>query len=110
MDSAIYIFATNMFHECSCSLIPFCALNIIVYMIFLRFIQSFMFSFTVLTLIQRRHYAQVKTAVPVIINVLKAMRSKSDDEDINCEELFHKAIGIAYSIRAICVKLVRDKY
>ncbi|KAI3470264.1 hypothetical protein Pfo_026927 [Paulownia fortunei] len=59
----------------------------------------------VLVLIQRRHYKQVKTAVPVILNVLKTMSSKSDDEDTDYEKLFHKATGIAYSIRAICVKL-----
>ncbi|PIN13485.1 hypothetical protein CDL12_13902 [Handroanthus impetiginosus] len=59
----------------------------------------------VLVLIQRRHYAQVKTAVPVILNALKTMCSESYNEETDCEKLFHKATGIAYSIRAICVKL-----
>ncbi|XP_011085082.1 aberrant root formation protein 4 isoform X2 [Sesamum indicum] len=59
----------------------------------------------VLVLIQRRHYQQVKSAVPVILNVLKTMCSTSDDEDTDHEKLFHRAIGIAYSIRSICVNL-----
>ncbi|KAL0452873.1 UNVERIFIED_CONTAM: Aberrant root formation protein 4 [Sesamum latifolium] len=59
----------------------------------------------VLVLIQRRHYQQVKSAVPVILNVLKTMCSTSDDEDTDHEKLFHKATGIAYSIRSICVNL-----
>ncbi|KAK6161536.1 hypothetical protein DH2020_004917 [Rehmannia glutinosa] len=59
----------------------------------------------VLDLIQRRHYEQVKTAVPVILNVLKIICSKSEYEDTDYVKLFCKAAGIAYSIRAICVKL-----
>ncbi|KAL0315822.1 UNVERIFIED_CONTAM: Aberrant root formation protein 4 [Sesamum radiatum] len=59
----------------------------------------------VLVLIQRRHYQQVKSAIPVILNVLKTMCSMSDDEDTDHEKLFHKATGIAYSIRSICVNL-----
>ncbi|KAL0426806.1 UNVERIFIED_CONTAM: Aberrant root formation protein 4 [Sesamum latifolium] len=59
----------------------------------------------VLVLIQRRHYQQVKSAVPVILNVLKTMCSTSDDEDTDHEKLFHKATGIACSIRSICVNL-----
>ncbi|KAL9162705.1 hypothetical protein ABFS82_07G110400 [Erythranthe guttata] len=59
----------------------------------------------VLVLIRTRHYKQVKVAVPVILNVLKEMSSKSYDEDTDWEKLFHNATGVAYSIRAICVKL-----
>ncbi|KAL7106475.1 hypothetical protein ACP275_07G116000 [Erythranthe tilingii] len=59
----------------------------------------------VLVLIRTRHYKQVKVAVPVILNVLKDMSSKSYDEDTDWEKLFHNATGVAYSIRAICVKL-----
>ncbi|KAL6582431.1 hypothetical protein OROMI_006445 [Orobanche minor] len=58
----------------------------------------------VLVLIQRRHYKHVKTAVPVILNSLKIVCPESD-EDTNYEKLFHKAAGIACSIREICVKL-----
>ncbi|KAL0345045.1 UNVERIFIED_CONTAM: Aberrant root formation protein 4 [Sesamum radiatum] len=58
----------------------------------------------VLVLIQRRHYQQVKSAVPVILNVLKTMCSTSD-EDTDHLKLFHKATEIAYSIRSICVNL-----
>lgn len=67
---------------------------------------SCFFLVPVIVLIQRRHYEQVKTAVPVILNVLTTMCSKSDDEDTDYEKLFHRATGIAYSIRTICVKLV----
>ncbi|KAG8369339.1 hypothetical protein BUALT_Bualt14G0001100 [Buddleja alternifolia] len=59
----------------------------------------------VLVLIQRRHYEQVKTAVPVILNALETISSKSDDEDPEYEKLFHKAIGVANSIREVCLKL-----
>ncbi|KAL8049064.1 hypothetical protein ABFX02_07G109000 [Erythranthe guttata] len=59
----------------------------------------------VLVLIRTRHYKQVKVAVPVILNVLKDMSSKSYDEDTDWEKLFHNTTGVAYSIRAICVKL-----
>ncbi|KAL7145726.1 hypothetical protein ABFS83_07G106300 [Erythranthe nasuta] len=59
----------------------------------------------VLVLIRTRHYKQVKVAVPVILNVLKDMSSKSYDEDTDWEKLFHNVTGVAYSIRAICVKL-----
>ncbi|KAK4391855.1 Aberrant root formation protein 4 [Sesamum angolense] len=55
--------------------------------------------------LKRRHYQQVKSAIPVILNVLKTMCSMSDDEDTDHEKLFHKATGIAYSIRSICVNL-----
>ncbi|XP_051142266.1 aberrant root formation protein 4 [Andrographis paniculata] len=59
----------------------------------------------VLSLIQRRHYEQVKTAVPVILNVLKIMCSKSEDGDTDCEKLFLEAARISHSIRGICLKL-----
>ncbi|KAK9279233.1 hypothetical protein L1049_012911 [Liquidambar formosana] len=55
--------------------------------------------------IQRRHFEQVKVAVPVILNVLKAVSSESEDEDSDSEDLFDRAIGIANSIKAVCIKL-----
>ncbi|KAL0333715.1 UNVERIFIED_CONTAM: Aberrant root formation protein 4 [Sesamum angustifolium] len=63
----------------------------------------------VLVLIQRQHYQQVKSAIPVILNVLKTVCSMSDDEDTDHEKLFHKATGIAYSIRSNLCKPGEDK-
>ncbi|XP_031279613.1 aberrant root formation protein 4 isoform X1 [Pistacia vera] len=57
----------------------------------------------VLLLTQRRHFEQVKVAVPVILKVLMNVSSESDDE--NTEPLFDRAIGIADSIHAVCAKL-----
>ncbi|GER27925.1 aberrant lateral root formation 4 [Striga asiatica] len=59
----------------------------------------------VLALIQRRHYEHVKTTVPVVLNVLRIICSKPDYDDTGYEKLFHKAVGIACSIRALCAKL-----
>ncbi|KAJ9184066.1 hypothetical protein P3X46_007846 [Hevea brasiliensis] len=54
--------------------------------------------------LQRRHFEQVKVAIPVILNVLKAACSELGDEDTECMNLFCRAIGIADSIRAVCAK------
>ncbi|KAL9400398.1 hypothetical protein Peur_009359 [Populus x canadensis] len=59
----------------------------------------------VLLAIQRRHFEQVKVAVPVILNVLKAVCSELSARDTECMNLFIRALGIADSIRAICAKL-----
>ncbi|KAL2529855.1 aberrant lateral root formation 4 [Forsythia ovata] len=59
----------------------------------------------VLVSIQRRHYEQVKAAVPVILSVFGTISSESDDEDTDFEELFCKAIDIANSIQEVRVKL-----
>jgi hypothetical protein len=66
----------------------------------------FFFFLTVLLAIQRRHFEQVKVAVPVILNVLKAVCSEFSARDTECMNLFIRALGIADSIRAICAKLV----
>ncbi|GAV70567.1 Kinetochor_Ybp2 domain-containing protein [Cephalotus follicularis] len=58
----------------------------------------------VLLSIQRRHFEQVKVTVPVILKVLKTMMSESYEET-ELADLFDKAIGIASSIRAVCVKV-----
>ncbi|RVW53824.1 Aberrant root formation protein 4 [Vitis vinifera] len=55
--------------------------------------------------IPRRHFEQVKEAVPVILSVLKAMTSELDDEDTNSEDLFARATSIANSIQTVCGKL-----
>lgn len=64
---------------------------------------------SVILAIQRRQYEQVKVAVPVVLNVLKAITSESDDEQENIEDLFSRAICIANSIQAVSSKLVSDR-
>jgi hypothetical protein len=54
-------------------------------------------------LIQRRHYEQLKVAVPIVLNVLKDI---SLETDVQVEDLFDKALGIASSIRDVSSKLV----
>ncbi|XP_059658221.1 aberrant root formation protein 4 isoform X2 [Cornus florida] len=55
--------------------------------------------------IQRRHFEQIKAAVPVVLNVLTAVSLDSNDRDENSKDLFDRSIGIANSIQAVCVKL-----
>ncbi|PSS11194.1 Aberrant root formation protein [Actinidia chinensis var. chinensis] len=55
--------------------------------------------------IQRRQFEQLKEAVPVIINVLKATSSEADERDADYEDLLNISIDIAVSIQAVCVKL-----
>ncbi|KAH7524583.1 hypothetical protein FEM48_Zijuj06G0134900 [Ziziphus jujuba var. spinosa] len=55
--------------------------------------------------IQRRHFEQVKVAVPVILKVLKAISFESDGKHTELQDLFDAALGIANSIHAVCAKL-----
>ncbi|ONI34543.1 hypothetical protein PRUPE_1G486500 [Prunus persica] len=55
--------------------------------------------------LQRRHFEQVKVAVPIIVKVLKARSLELEDEDPEFKNLFDRAMSIANSIRAVCVKL-----
>ncbi|CAK7353846.1 unnamed protein product [Dovyalis caffra] len=55
--------------------------------------------------LQRRHFEQVKAAIPVILNVLKAVCSEFRARDTECLNLFIRALGVADSIREICAKL-----
>ena len=60
-------------------------------------------------LIQRRHFEQVKVAVPVILKVVKAVSSELADRDVEDAELmnlFCKALGIARSIHYLSTKLL----
>ncbi|KAE9450348.1 hypothetical protein C3L33_17753, partial [Rhododendron williamsianum] len=50
--------------------------------------------------IQRRQFEQVKAAVPVIVNVLKAVSSELDDGDTDYEDLLTRSIDIAKSVQA----------
>ncbi|KAK7383476.1 hypothetical protein VNO78_29155 [Psophocarpus tetragonolobus] len=56
--------------------------------------------------IQRRQFEQVKEAVPIILNVLKAVSLESDEAEL--EDVFDKAVEIANSIYEVCNKLERD--
>lgn len=55
--------------------------------------------------IQRRHFEQVKEAVPIIVKVLKVVSWESDDEETEVESLFDRAVDIANSIHGVCTKL-----
>ncbi|MED6119711.1 hypothetical protein PIB30_014082 [Stylosanthes scabra] len=60
----------------------------------------------VFTSISRRHFEQVQVAVPIILNVLKAVALDSDDaDDAELEGVFNRAVGIAKSIYEVCNKL-----
>ncbi|OMO61612.1 YAP-binding/Alf4/Glomulin [Corchorus capsularis] len=55
--------------------------------------------------LQRRHFEQIKVAVPAIVKVVKAITSESDYEDSDLESLFDRVINIADSIHAVSSKL-----
>ncbi|WJX43091.1 hypothetical protein P8452_30242 [Trifolium repens] len=57
----------------------------------------------VLISIRRRQFKQVKEAVPMILNVLKAVCLESDEEEL--DNVFDRAIEIANSIYEVCNKL-----
>lgn len=61
------------------------------------------FLVSVFTSIQRRHYEQLKVAVPVVLNVLKDI---SLETNAQVEALFDNALGIAFSMREVSSKLV----
>ncbi|XP_010453141.1 PREDICTED: aberrant root formation protein 4-like isoform X2 [Camelina sativa] len=56
--------------------------------------------------IQRRHFEQLKVAVPVVLNALKDI---SLEKDVQVEDLFDKAVGIAFSIRDVSSKLKNEE-
>ncbi|XP_027331987.1 aberrant root formation protein 4 isoform X2 [Abrus precatorius] len=55
--------------------------------------------------IRRRQFEQVKEAVPIILNVLKAVSLESEEE---LENVFDRAVEIANSIYEVFIKLERD--
>lgn len=59
----------------------------------------------VFMLIQRRGFEHVKTAVPVILRLLKVVSLELSDEDMDLEVLFKKVICIVDSIKDVCDKL-----
>ncbi|KAH1119494.1 hypothetical protein AAZX31_17G202600 [Glycine max] len=60
----------------------------------------------VLLSIQRRQFEQVKVAVPIILNILKAVSLESEEAEL--EDVFDTAVEIANSIYEVCNKLERD--
>ncbi|VVB14021.1 unnamed protein product [Arabis nemorensis] len=56
--------------------------------------------------VQRRHYEQLRVAVPIVLNVLKDM---SLETDVQVEDLFEKALGIAVSIQDVSSKLKNEE-
>ncbi|XP_023637377.1 aberrant root formation protein 4 isoform X2 [Capsella rubella] len=60
----------------------------------------------VFTSIQRRHFEQLKVAVPIVLNVLKDISLKTD---VQVEILFDKAVGVAFSIRDVSSKLNEEE-
>lgn len=62
----------------------------------------------VLISIRRRHFEQVKVAVRIVLNVLKAVSLEPDDENPDLKDLFGRALSLASSIHAVCTKLEGD--
>ncbi|CAH8281833.1 unnamed protein product [Eruca vesicaria subsp. sativa] len=60
----------------------------------------------VLISVRRRHYEQLKVAVPVVLNVLKDM---SLEPNMQVEGLFDKALAIAVSIKDVALKLEKEE-
>ncbi|KHN22518.1 Aberrant root formation protein 4 [Glycine soja] len=57
-------------------------------------------------LCNRRQFEQVKVAVPIILNILKAVSLESEEAEL--EDVFDTAVEIANSIYEVCNKLERD--
>ncbi|KAG8487766.1 hypothetical protein CXB51_018733 [Gossypium anomalum] len=55
--------------------------------------------------LQRRHFEQIKVAVPVVVKVVKAISTESDYEDTELETLFERIVLNAHSIQTVCRKL-----
>ncbi|KAL6217040.1 hypothetical protein ACLB2K_010257 [Fragaria x ananassa] len=54
--------------------------------------------------LQRRHFEQVRQATRIIFKVLKGVSSELEDE-AELQKMFDRAVGIADSIHAVCMKL-----
>ncbi|XP_021276162.1 aberrant root formation protein 4 isoform X2 [Herrania umbratica] len=55
--------------------------------------------------IPRRHFEQIKVAVPVVVKVVNTISSESDYEDSELETLFDRTVNIAHSIQVVSTKL-----
>ncbi|CAN8299178.1 unnamed protein product [Cochlearia groenlandica] len=60
----------------------------------------------VFTSVQRRHYGQLKVAVPVVLNALKEI---SLEANVQAEDVFDNALSIAISIRDVSSKLKNEE-
>ncbi|XP_062082842.1 aberrant root formation protein 4 [Humulus lupulus] len=59
----------------------------------------------VLISIQRRHFEQLKTAIPIVLKVLKVVSSELDNDCTELKDLYDGALSIANSVHSVCVKL-----
>lgn len=59
--------------------------------------------------LERRHFEQVKEATGIILKVLKAVSLELEGET-ELQKLFYRAVDIANSIRAVCMKLSGGVY
>lgn len=66
------------------------------------------FCITVLLMIKRHHFEQIKEVVPAIVRVWEKVSTESDEEDSDLEDLFRRAINIANSMQTVRQKLVCD--
>lgn len=55
--------------------------------------------------IQRRQVEQIKVALPIVLNAVKAASFDLDDRDVGFKDLFEGAISIANSVLETCKKL-----
>lgn len=56
--------------------------------------------------IQRRQVKQIKVALPIILNAVKAAAFDMDDSNVGVKNLFEGATSIANSMLETCKKLV----
>ncbi|PRQ26673.1 putative YAP-binding/ALF4/Glomulin [Rosa chinensis] len=59
--------------------------------------------------LKRRHFEQVKEATGIILKVLKTVSLELEDE-AELQKMFDRAVGIANSIHAVCLKLEGGVY
>ncbi|KAK8610188.1 hypothetical protein V6N13_081355 [Hibiscus sabdariffa] len=55
--------------------------------------------------IQRRHFEQIKVAVPVVVKVVKVISSEPDSQDTELETLFDRVVVNALSIQTVCTNM-----
>lgn len=58
--------------------------------------------------IQRRQVEQIKVALPIVLNAVKAASFDLDDRDVGFKDLFEGAISIANSVLETCKKRVEQ--
>ncbi|CAI9118546.1 OLC1v1020133C1 [Oldenlandia corymbosa var. corymbosa] len=58
--------------------------------------------------VKRRQFVHVKAAVPVILNALKSISARTDDDEVDATdvvELYQRVNGIADSVKTVCLKV-----